>query len=101
MSNEKELIRRTAKEIIASLPAECYSVLNTDPNKLIKIKAGSSGYFGIDTSGIHPRNIAGKTMKEYANELNSEMGVSDSDVAAMEIGSMFGWDCPGADPLNN
>lgn len=97
----KDLIRRTAKEIIADLPAECYSVLNTDPNKLIKIKAGSSGYFAIDSSCILPKFIAGRTMKEYANHLNAEMGVTDRDVQAMEIGSMFGWDCPGADPLNN
>lgn len=44
--------KKTAKENIARLPAECYSVLNSDKDQLIKIKAGEMGYYPIkDTAG--------------------------------------------------
>lgn len=95
----KELIKRTAKEIIENLPFECWSVLNTDPNQLIKIKAGESGYYPINNVPSHW--LKDKTMKQYANELNEQDGIKPNIVQAMEIGSMFGWGCPGADPLNN
>lgn len=95
----KELIKRTAKEIIADLPYECWSVLNTDPNQLIKIKAGESGYYPINNVPKHW--LKDKTMQEYADELNESDGITKAQVQAMEIGSMFGWGCPGADPLNN
>jgi hypothetical protein len=35
---------------------------------------------------------------ELADELNENLGVSPVQRQAMEIGSLAGWDVPGADP---
>ena len=35
---------------------------------------------------------------ELADELNEDLGVTPIQRQAMEIGSMAGWDVPGADP---
>ena len=35
---------------------------------------------------------------ELADELNGKLGVSPIQRQAMEVGSMAGWDVPGADP---
>ena len=75
----------------ASLPEHCYSMLSAE-NKLIKIVKGESGYHGLCQLDEHGR----KTV----DAKNQAIGVSKAQEAAMVIGSMFGWDKPGADPKN-
>ena len=36
---------------------------------------------------------------ELADELNENLGVTPIQRQAMEVGSMVGWDVPGADPV--
>ena len=38
---------------------------------------------------------------ELADELNDNLGVTPAQRQAMEIGSMVGWDVPGADPAKH
>ena len=75
----------------SSLPEHCYSVLSAE-NTLIKIVKGESGYYEVCQLGENGR----KTV----DAKNSAIGVTKAQEAAMVIGSMFGWDKPGADPKN-
>ena len=56
-------------------------------------KQSRSGSSQWDT-GDKERNV------ELADELNERRGVTPAQRQAMEIGSMAGWDVPGADPAN-
>ena len=57
--------------------------------------SGESGYYPSEwETGDKERNV------EEADRLNERMGVTPAQRMAMEIGSMAGWDVPGADPKN-
>lgn len=80
-----EVIRRPLADVLASLPERCYARNPVD--KLpIEIERGRAGY--RYASVIDP---------ERANAANH---VSPAQAEAMLAGSMFGFDVPGADPLN-
>ena len=70
------------------LPDFCYSVLQST-QEWVLIKRNVKGYF--------PTNW-GKTTPEAVKQINQRLGVSQAESLAMEFGSMFGWDKPGADP---
>ncbi|MBT6051396.1 MAG: hypothetical protein HOG49_31740 [Candidatus Scalindua sp.] len=85
---------RTAQEVIASLPPYCYSVTNVeDTERLIRIRAGQSGYEVVAQRHGDP--------KKTAELFNRNLNVTEAQHDAMVTGSMFGWHCPGADPDNN
>lgn len=74
------------------LPELCFSTLLTTGD-LICIKRGETGYYPSDwDTGDKERNV------ELADELNEQLGVTMWQRKAMEVGSMCGWDVPGADP---
>ena len=76
------------------LPELCFSALQTT-GQLICIRRGESGYYPSEwETGDKERNV------EEADRLNERMGVTPAQRMAMEIGSMAGWDVPGADPKN-
>ena len=86
---EEECFRPKLAE---GLPEMCFSVL-PDTGALICIKRGESGYYPSDWStGDRERNI------QIRDDANESMGVTDAQRKAMEAGSMFGWNVPGADP---
>ena len=74
------------------LPSFCYSTLPST-GELITIQRGESGFYtsswGTDSRDENLR---------IADEKNREMGVTDAQRRAMEVGSMCGWNVPGADP---
>ena len=81
-------------KVAEGLPELCFSTLRTT-GQLICIKRGESGYYPSDwDTGDKERNV------ELADELNENLGVTPAQRQAMEIGSMVGWDVPGADPGN-
>ena len=85
---------RFAPKVAEGLPAECFSTLQTT-GQLICIRRGESGYYPSQwDTGDKERNV------ELADELNERLGVTPAQRQAMEIGSMAGWDVPGADPAN-
>ena len=76
------------------LPEVCYSVL-PGTGELIIIKRGESGYYRTDySSKDKAENIE---MKDFNNE---RLGVTKVEEECMKVGSMFGWDVPGANPNN-
>lgn len=83
---------RFAPKLAEGLPDMCFSVL-PGTGELICIKRGESGYYPSDwNTPDKERNI------EIADDANESMGVTPAQRQAMEVGSMFGWDVPGADP---
>lgn len=83
---------RFAPKVAEGLPELCFSTLRTT-GQLICIKRGETGYY--PPTGI-PADKEGNV--ELADELNEDLGVTPIQRQAMEIGSMAGWDVPGADP---
>ena len=83
---------RFAPKFAEGLPELCFSTL-ASTGQLICIKRGESGYYPSKwDTGDKNRNV------ELADELNENLGVSPVQRQAMEVGSMAGWDVPGADP---
>ncbi len=83
---------RFAPKLAEGLPEKCFATIKST-GELIMLKRGERGYYQSDWS---------TSDKEYnktlANDLNEQLGVSFAQRDAMEIGSMFGWGVPGADP---
>lgn len=85
---------RFGPKLAAGIPEMCFSIL-PGTGELICIKRGESGYYPSDwNTPDKERNI------EIADDANESLGVTPAQRQAMEVGSMFGWDVPGADPRN-
>ena len=83
---------RFAPRVAEGLPEICFSTLKSTGD-LICIRRGESGYYPSDwDTGDKEQNV------ELADEMNEKLGVSPIQRQAMEVGSMCGWDVPGADP---
>lgn len=89
MSKNQEQLKAN----LTKLPDLCYGVLNTT-HEIIVIKKGESGYYRTDYPAAKTRDAA----EEWCDELNEKMDITKAQRKAMECGSMFGWDVPGADP---
>ena len=83
-----------APKLAEGLPELCFSVL-PGTGDLICIKRGESGYYPSDWSTNDKEQNA-----ELADYNNERLGVTPEQRQAMEVGSMAGWDVPGADPAN-
>ena len=81
-----EIIKRN------ELPETCFSTL-PGMGDLIILKRGETGYYPCDwETGDRRRN------KEIADLHNDASGINAAQVGAMQIGSMCGFQAPGADP---
>ncbi|PGR83667.1 hypothetical protein [Bacillus cereus] len=66
------------------LPEVCYGTLKVTGETII-IKNGETGYFESED-------------QRPAEELNEILEVTKAEQKAMEWGSLYGWDTPGANP---
>ena len=81
-------------KIADGLPEMCFSTLPST-GQLICIKRGESGCSPSEwDTGDKMKNV------DLADDLNEKLGVTHAQRQAMEIGSMAGWNVPGADPKN-
>ncbi len=79
-------------KLAEGLPEMCFSTLKSTGD-LICIKRGETGYYPSDWNTTDKAHNA-----ELADELNEKLGVTSEQRQAMEVGSMCGWNVPGADP---
>ncbi len=77
---------------ITSYPEIAFSVLTSKPTQVIAIRAHEAGYYELSHFETE------RDARAYADQQNKANGVSHAYRRAMEVGSMFGWDTPGADP---
>lgn len=74
------------------LPDVCYTILEST-GQLIHIIKGKEGY------GIPAWNTdSAEENRKLADLFNEQLGITPAQKQAMEVGSMFGWNTPGADP---
>lgn len=77
------------------LPKYCYGV-NLSEKKVIILKKNESGYYLAEWGPFNTIEEA----KSIADKYNERLGVTKAQASAMSVGSMFGWDVPGANPDN-
>jgi len=77
----------------AELPETCYGV-KPDDESLILLKRGERGFWPAEG---YPLGALPDTGVQ-ADYLNARRGVTPAQRNAMEFGSMFGFDVPGANP---
>lgn len=82
----------TVVPLRSSLPEQCYSNL-LDTGMVVILKRGETGYYKTDIP-FKDKESAKALVREY----NDKLGVSKAQEAAMQTGSMFGFQVPGADP---
>lgn len=73
------------------LPPYCFGLLPST-NEVIQVKRYESGYRPLKAKPLCD------TPQHGVDLLNDSIGVSKAQAAALIFGSMFGWNCPGADP---
>ena len=74
------------------LPELCFTVIKST-GELACLKRGEMGYYRSDW------NMPDRAQnEELAAEQNERLGVTEAQRRAMEVGSMCGWNVPGADP---
>lgn len=74
------------------LPTVCYSINTMEPSKMIIIKRGELGFYHCTYDSTK------ENARSWADEMNRRLKVTKAQEEAMLIGSMFGWDCEGANP---
>lgn len=81
-----DLVKRPLTEVLNDLPVMCM-LADLVTGKTIAVKRGETGYWPMDHI-------------EDPDVWNAKRGITSAQVEAMRMGSQFGFDAPGADPLN-
>ncbi len=77
---------------VSDLPEMCVAVLQPQ-DVLIGIRRGQRGYYQM-----YDGTITGASARQVADRMNRALEVTPRQREAMLIGSMMGWNCPGAHP---
>ena len=78
------------------LPDICYVRVpgNAPERAVVLVKKGESGY---RPSRVQvPASMTQEQITNLVNELNADLGITPQQSECMLVGSMFGWDVPGA-----
>ena len=78
------------------LPGICYVRVpgNAPAQAIVLVKKGESGY---RPSRVQvPDTLTDEQITNLVNELNADLGITPQQSECMLVGSMFGWDVPGA-----
>lgn len=84
----------------AGLPAAAAVELLADPLAVAIARAGCSGYWLIHRVDCSPDVDGALIAAGIRESINAALGVTPPQREAIAAGSMFGWDCPAADPIN-
>ena len=76
----------------------CYTYIKTR-NEIGVIRRGETGYYKTDIAECNKIGNVADGMA-FVEELNQSLGLTLGEVRSMEAGSMFGWECPAADPAH-
>lgn len=76
----------------AGLPVAAAVSLLTDPRAVVIVRNGCRGYWMVQQCGDE---IAAAVLRE---SINAALGVTIPQREALAAGSLFGFDCPAADP---
>ena len=82
------------KTELNNLPRESYHVMEVS-NEIVKVVRGMQGYY--------PTFRIAETREQaqlLADQMNKDLGVTKAQAEAMFVGSLFGWNVPGANPDN-
>ena len=85
-----------AQRHLEKLPPTCYAILLTN-KELIRLEAGMKGFHPINQEWVEEEKGRLST-DEFADKENEKLGVTKGQRQAMETGSMYGWEVPGANP---
>lgn len=78
-------------ETLKKLPARVF----VGPTRAAELAIGTGYAIFRGVAGYTPvHGLSDAT----ANRLNTRLGVTPAQIEAMQAGSMFGWEVPGADP---
>jgi hypothetical protein len=88
--------KRPARDIVAGFPA--FVAVDADglylQTRFVIVEPGAAGYSPLP--GIASLAAADAIARQWG----AERDATDAEREAAQIGSMFGWNVPGADPLN-
>lgn len=73
----------------------CYTNIRSR-NMIGIIKEGESGYYPTDIAECN--RLKPSEIDAFVDELNAKIDITKGERQRMEIGSMFGWETPGAQP---
>ena len=91
-----EIMERNGNSVIPlrnSLPEMCYGKI-PERRAIVMLIRGADNYHSAYAA------TKGRTSQKLVDELNSELGVTRAQAAAMQGGATLGWDTPAADPKN-
>lgn len=94
--------------VLKKLPAESYVWDVVRPGVSL-VRRGVKGHYPREPLPAELAHIKAKgnyavlhdAGRAFVAELNTRAGVTPAQAEAMQIGSMFGWEVPGADPDNH
>lgn len=92
-------------DVLKKLPAESY-VWDVSRAGVSLVRRGVRGHYPREPLPAELAHVKAKgdykalheAGRAFVAEMNRRAGVTPAQALAMEIGSMFGWEVPGADP---